>query len=106
MRKYIDDKWGLIIETDKAKYVVEYQAELKGFQDFAVDEDGGWGDKELSEPYDYDYNGYGQYYIYELKEEDMVLDHNYIGEPFDRFNYDYIEQTILNHEGNISQKKC
>lgn len=98
MKHYLDDKWGLVFETDKGKYVVEYQAEITGFQDFAIDEDGGCSNKELSEPYDHDYNGYGQYFIYKLKEKDMVLDHNYIGEPFGGFDIEYIEKTIKEFE--------
>lgn len=100
MKHYTKDN-KLIFETDKQRYVVVCQAELKCFEDYYVESEGGEaGLKNLNpihKAYDYGYAGYYQYFVYKLGEEtDFAND--YVGEPSENFSVEWAEEQIKKYE--------
>lgn len=100
MKHYVKDNQ-LFFETEKATYTVICEVELKGFQDFYVEDENGTFDfknrKPINEPYDIQSNGYFSYYIYEVGDEKTLVS-EYIGNPTENFSVEWVENTINEYE--------
>lgn len=101
MRRYIKDN-RLFFETEHDTYTILCEVELKGYQDFYVENEDGDFDRQLpalGEPYDLSDAGYWLYFVYKVDEE--VLGENigeYIGEPTQSFSVEWAEKTIEDYE--------
>lgn len=93
MKHYVNTMGELIFESDKGiLYHIICTGERKYFVDYNIDENGNTT-TSIGEPYDEDED----YYEFYVCPYEATFDH-YIGEPFENWSIETVEQIIREHE--------